>query len=49
VRLNHASWALSTAVVEEGPFLDLNTNEAIRVSLDTGVGRGDYDVQRSGF
>jgi hypothetical protein len=38
VRLNHASWALSTAVVEEGPFLDLNTNEAIRVSLDTASG-----------
>jgi hypothetical protein len=38
LRLNHASWTLSTAVVEEGPFLDLNTNEAIRVSLDTASG-----------
>ena len=39
-RFNHASWQLSTANVEEGPFLDLNTNEGITVSVDVVAGSG---------
>src|SRR5262245_5828644 len=39
-RLGHASWTLSTANVEEGPFLDMNTNEANTVSVDVASGSG---------
>jgi hypothetical protein len=37
-RLDHASWTLTTGNIEEGPFLDMNTDLGIRVSLDTASG-----------
>src|SRR5262245_41108498 len=39
-RLDHADWTLETANVEEGPFLDMNTDETNRVSIDVASGAG---------
>ena len=39
-RLDHASWTLTTAVVEEGPFLDMNIDETNTVSIDVASGAG---------
>jgi hypothetical protein len=37
-RLSHASWTLNTGNVEEGPYLDMNIDDTIRVSLDVASG-----------
>jgi len=39
-RLTHSSWTLETGNVEEGPFLDMNTDEANTVSIDVASGNG---------
>lgn len=38
VRSGHADWTIETAVVEEGPFLDFNTDDTNTVSLDAASG-----------
>ena len=37
-RISHAQWTLSTGNVEEGPFLDMNIDQANTVSLDVASG-----------
>jgi hypothetical protein len=40
IRHSHASWTLETGNVEEGPFLDMNTDETNTVSIDVASGVG---------
>lgn len=40
MRSSHTSWTLTTANVEEGPFLDMNTDDANSVSIDVASGVG---------
>jgi hypothetical protein len=39
-RQSHADWTFDTANVEEGPFLDMNTDEANTASIDVASGAG---------
>ena len=46
-RSGHASWTLQAGVVEEGPFLDMNTNDYNSVSVDVGAGVGVMTFSQS--
>lgn len=40
VRHAHADWTIETGLVEEGPFLDMNSDDTNSVSIDVATGTG---------